>query len=73
MTDSPEPDEKDVDISGKLGYNRFMLDDVWVIGTDRMVKDDIKATRIHARECAERKRTISKSIAAITQNKRTLI
>ena len=56
---SKKLDEK---ISKKLGYNRFMIEDPWVIGKDRIEKAEYKRVRNDARERALRKRAINKVV-----------
>ena len=46
--DEPEESDKKKDddkISNKLGYSRFMIEDVWAIGTKRLLKANLKETR----------------------------
>ena len=53
---------KDDAVSKKLGYNRFMVHDVWKVGKERLLKDDIKNKRSAAKKRTERKRMLNRAI-----------
>ena len=53
----------DDSISKKLGYNRFMIEDVWKVGRERLKKANVKKVRNDARKRQLRKREINKAIA----------
>ena len=40
--DDPHMEEKDNEITEKFGYNRFMLDDAWSIGWERLERDNVR-------------------------------
>lgn len=58
-TETRKDDEK---ISNKLGYNRFMRDDVWKVGKKRLEHANVKDARISARVRADRKSRINRAI-----------
>ena len=40
--DNPHMEEKDDEITEKVGYNRFMLDAVWSTGWERLERDNVR-------------------------------
>ena len=57
--DYPHMEEKDDEITEKVGYNRFMLDDVWSIGWERLERDNVRKTRQLPVKRTERKRMVT--------------
>ena len=43
--DYPPMEEKDDEITEKVGYNRFMLGDVWSIGWEKLERDNVRKTQ----------------------------
>ena len=60
--DEPEPKETDKEISTRLGYNRFMITDIWKHRNKMLEKDNIKASRQSANERKSRKQAINRTI-----------
>ena len=54
--DKKKDDDK---LSNKLGYSRFMIEDVWTIGTKRLLKAKLKETRRGAKIRSDRKARIN--------------
>ena len=48
--------------SEKLGYNKFMLEDVWKAGCERLKKADLKKVRNDARERINRRQRVNKAV-----------
>ena len=59
-----ETDNKDATVSKKLGYNRFMVENVWDIGTQQIEKDDVRSTRVSAKKRVLRKRRINSAVSS---------
>ena len=55
----------DNEISMKLGYNRWMRDNIWVAGEERLAKDNVKQGRFEARQRLNKKITLKKAIEKI--------
>jgi len=53
---------KDNQISMELGYNRWMRDNIWLAGEERLAKDNVKQGRFQARQRLKKKRTLKKAI-----------
>ena len=65
--EQPVKDKKvkeDDAVSNKLGYNRFMVEDVWNVGSARLEKDNIGAKRQHAIERLKRKTSMTAAMNA---------
>lgn len=65
--DEPTIDEttvKDDVVSKKLGYNRFMITNVWEVGNKRLVADEIGKVRQEAVAQIDRKRAITRAMEA---------
>ena len=58
-------------ISKKLGYNRFMVENVWKIGRERLEKANVKKVRLDAQKRQKRKRDINKAIAREINSQRS--
>ena len=56
----------DAKLSNKLGYNRFVIEDVWKIGSERLMKDDINigTKRAFASTRLERRSNMTMAINA---------
>lgn len=65
--DTRKDDDK---ISKQLGYNRFMIDDVWKVGKERLEKANIKKEREDARARLQRKRDTNRAIVERFQQKK---
>ena len=59
---SYESKVKDSAVSKNLGYNRFMVHDVWKVGRSRLEKDEVKRSRLSARKRTNRKRAVNSAI-----------
>ena len=57
-----ESNEKDVVVTKKLGYNRFMIDNVWRIGKERLAKDNVRSKRLGAVARVSRKLLVKKVV-----------
>ena len=71
--DEPEESDKKKDddkISNKLGYSRFMIEDVWAIGTKRLLKANLKETRRGAKVRSDRKARINAAIADVVKQRK---
>lgn len=74
-----EPDKEDSSrkaddkISKKLGYNRFLVEDVWKVGTDRLQNANIKKEREDARARLQRKRDTNRAIVKKFQEKKDAV
>lgn len=55
----------DTSLSKNLGYNRFLIDDIWKIGTNRSLADDIPRQRQKAEERIKHKLDTSRAILAL--------
>ena len=65
IVDEKDKNSKDdTTLSKNLGYNRFLVDDIWKIGTTRLLADDIPRKRQKAEERMKRKRDTSRAITA---------
>ena len=56
----PAAVKKEVSISKKFGYNRYMVDNIWTVGNERLLKDDAKETRAAAAWRIDRKRKVTR-------------
>ena len=67
-----ETRKEDAMKSEKLGYNKFMLEDVWKAGCERLKKADLKKVRNDARERINRRQRVNKAVmekVALDSNK----
>ena len=53
---------EDEKISKKLGYNRFMIESVWVAGRQRLLTDNVMESRTNGRKRNDRKMKINVAI-----------
>jgi hypothetical protein len=58
--ETANPPEKYKDVSEALGYNRFMLDNVWTVGTYRLIRDDMKEQRTARNRKFDKKRNMTR-------------
>ena len=54
--------EKDHDVSKKLGYNRFLVDNVWRVGHEGLSNGDIPNARSEAMARLTRKHILTKAM-----------
>ena len=59
---------KDNQISMELGYNRWMRDNIWLAGKERLAKDNVKQGRFEAQQRLNKKRTLKKAIKKLHQS-----
>ena len=57
-----EPDLSDDEVSKKLGYNRFMIRNIWRHGAELLEKDNIKQTRMAKYVRQQRKMRVNRAI-----------
>ena len=63
--ETADPLKKDVDISDDLGYNCFILHNVWSIGNERLVKDKVKGQRAALGRRVNRKRQLARALSNV--------
>ena len=64
---SPATEPKDAEITKRLGYNRYMIDNVWKVGRERIRKENVREKRASAAVRADRKVLIKRAV--INQSK----
>ena len=63
--ETADPLKKDVDISEDLGYNCFMLHNIWSIGKERLDKDNMKGQRAALGRRVNRKRQLARALSNV--------
>ena len=63
--ETADPLKKDVDISEDLGYNCFMLHNIWSIGKERLDKDNVKGQRAALGRRVNRKRQLARALSNV--------
>ena len=71
--DYPRMEEKDDEITEKVGYTRFMLDDVWSIGWERLERDDVRETHQLAEKRIKRKRIVTEPVIELSTKRLVLM
>ena len=57
-------------MSEKLGYNRFMVESVWVVGRKRLLEDDIRKKRISALVRRQKRESVHRSVATFVTDRK---
>lgn len=65
--DEGEVDETTAATSKRLGYNRFMIEDVWRVGATMLSEDDVLKQRSDAYDRRQRKKSVARAIALAKQ------
>ena len=60
--DVDEPDLSDDEVSKRIGYNRFMIHNIWRHGAELLEKDNIKQTRMAKYVRRQRKMRVNRAI-----------
>ena len=69
IVDEGEVDETTAAKSKRLGYNRFMVEDVWRVGTNMLLDDNVRKKRTDAHDRKLRKKAIAKAITLSKRNR----
>jgi len=64
VLEDPKEDAKDADISKRLGYSRFLIDDPWVIGRARLNKGGVKSKRDGMRRRMDQKKRVNLALGS---------